>query len=526
MPKLTPTFWRALHSLGHPASLFAIVLLLFNDHWLRYHHPSWLSGKLGDFAWLVFAPFIAALFFALLPPLGQSARRVGVVSFVFIGLWFALAKTTPLVHHLTTETLYAIVGWRGTLRMDATDLLTLPALLIGWRIWRHSADTALALRPLAYIAFGLGIWGTLASDSYYYYDSGISEICASQDALYIALADYEPNTDTYDWVSYDGGLTWSPIERLREEVNATCSDKASVSDPQNPSIQYRWVPNERIERSADGGQTWLTDYPLDYLQQDVRPYLYYRLYDQDFDGRNVELIPAPLGAIADAQTGNLLFAMGWYGVLVRQPSGHYQWVGTDLYNIQNLLGPEPLVNALFYELWLAAMLPFLIITTSAAYMRHSGLLRRLWLVVGWVGWFALAVAFLPADKSDLTGVISSDFYWIGFISIILLFFVALPLSIGAVVDITRNFSQVWQPLLVCGVGTGLLYLAPLLAWSQGRIPRYGTANAFALLLAACGIWASWRYLRLRLPKTPNPKKKKTSPPDVHHQPALEDADGA
>jgi len=61
-------FQRAMHSLAHPISLGAIVLLLFNDHWLRWNHPSWLTGKLGDFAWLAFAPFIAALLLAWVIP--------------------------------------------------------------------------------------------------------------------------------------------------------------------------------------------------------------------------------------------------------------------------------------------------------------------------------------------------------------------------------------------------------------------------------------------------------------------------
>ena len=65
-PTSNPAFWRALHSLAHPVSLAAVALLLFNDHWLRWHYPSWLTGKLGDFTWLVFAPFIAALLWPLL----------------------------------------------------------------------------------------------------------------------------------------------------------------------------------------------------------------------------------------------------------------------------------------------------------------------------------------------------------------------------------------------------------------------------------------------------------------------------
>lgn len=146
-------FWRALHSLAHCVSLAALILLLVNDHYLRLVHPSWLTGKLGDFAWLVFAPFIAALFFAWVVPFHTGhvvtcpyliralvwthhryvhlkmilnhETLVGILSFTTIGLWFTLAKTVPAIHALTTTAWESIIGWQGTLRLDPTDLLTL-----------------------------------------------------------------------------------------------------------------------------------------------------------------------------------------------------------------------------------------------------------------------------------------------------------------------------------------------------------------------------------------------------------------
>lgn len=519
MLKLNPAFWRAVHSLTHPVSLCAIVLLIIKDHWLRYHYPSWLTGKLGDCAWLILAPFIAALLFALLPPLGQSARRVALASLLFIGLWFALAKTTPLVHRLTTETLYMLVDWRGSLHMDVTDLLALPSLYISWRIWQNAPQSPFNLRPLAYVALGLGLFGTLASDSYIFHDKGVVTICAINDALYLNAMNYEDinnNSSSYDWVSYDGGLTWSNVQKPMDEV-AVCSSADIVRDPTNPQIQYRWVADERIERSVDGGQTWQTDYTLSYVQEDVRPYLYYRQYDEDYNGRIVQIERVPVSAILDPKTGNILFAMSWYGILVRLSSGIYEWVGVSLYGIENLLHPDRILGALFYELWLAAMLPFLIITTSTAYMRRARFLRKLWLAVGWLGWLALAFYFLPMDKANMKGMLASDWYVIGAIGLGLLVFVALPLSIGAVYDVTYNFPRAWRPLLLAGFGTGLLYLLPLVAWSQGIVPNYRTANLFALLLTACVLYTSRSYLLPILQNVSTFSKKKKKMPTLDEQ---------
>jgi hypothetical protein len=51
--------WRGIHlcrTLQHPIAVTALVVLVFNDHWLKQHHPSWLSGKLSDVAGLVLLP--------------------------------------------------------------------------------------------------------------------------------------------------------------------------------------------------------------------------------------------------------------------------------------------------------------------------------------------------------------------------------------------------------------------------------------------------------------------------------------
>jgi hypothetical protein len=61
-------FWKAIHSLAHPVTLLAVFLLIFNDHYLRHAYPSWLTGKLGDFTWLIFSPFIVAILLAWIIP--------------------------------------------------------------------------------------------------------------------------------------------------------------------------------------------------------------------------------------------------------------------------------------------------------------------------------------------------------------------------------------------------------------------------------------------------------------------------
>ncbi len=515
-------FWRALHSLVHPLSIGAVLLLLFNDHWLRHNYPSWLTGKLGDFTWLMFAPFIAAAVFAWLIPrrVGNHEQVVGGASFAFIGLWFALAKTVPAVHLLTTETVEAIVGWEGTLRLDATDLLTLPALAVGWYVWRRVGNNPISLRPAVYVVGALGIVGTLASDGpyYSYTDSGIVRLC-EQGTLLITTtpaggyyyytgtggeedSEYELTTTTNVFTSEDGGLTWDSerIENYDDMLtNCTSSDAEMLIDPGNESIQYRWQPGERIERSTDGGQTWALEYGLSVLQQDVRKHYNHKTTSFENDLR---YRLSPVTGLIHEETGNVVLAMSWDGVLIRAPDGEWQWVQVGKYQLADISGFDRIGNLLFFELWLAGAMAFLVVTTSAAYMRRE--FRRfkgLGLVIGWGGWIFLVIASLSAKLENGYEIT------VGLISLPLLLLIALPLSISAVWDIARNFRDVWRPITVTAIGVGVLFLFPFILWSQGTIPRYVTASLFALLLTGAGLITGYKYLRPLLPIVPHRKKK-------------------
>ena len=70
-------FRRTLSCLSHPITIGSVMLLLLNDHVLRVLWPSWWTGKLGDFTWLVFFPFVLAAILAWLIPsriYGQPLR--------------------------------------------------------------------------------------------------------------------------------------------------------------------------------------------------------------------------------------------------------------------------------------------------------------------------------------------------------------------------------------------------------------------------------------------------------------------
>ena len=52
--------------LAHPVTVAALVVLLVNDHLLKYAYPGWVTGKLSDVAGLVLAPALLASLVTLL----------------------------------------------------------------------------------------------------------------------------------------------------------------------------------------------------------------------------------------------------------------------------------------------------------------------------------------------------------------------------------------------------------------------------------------------------------------------------
>jgi hypothetical protein len=529
------SFWRSIHSLSHPLTIAAVLMLLFNDHWLRHNYPSWLTGKLGDFTWLIFAPLICVTLFAWIIPrrLKNHENIVAITSFTFIGLWFATAKTIPFIHAITKNTVEAIIGWQGTLRIDPTDLLTLPALLIGYYIWHTADNRSLNLRPVAWVILGLGIMGTLASDDAVYILTTDVFTCIDNedDTLSIFFRNYYRSSGDsayYHYDSDDGGLSWYLSETQRadmyEDVKSNCVTKElPLIGPNNPNTRYRYEPGETIERSTDGGTTWKEEHSLYELRQQVRWYYFYLRKERVISSVSIgtvyayesdlyDIKPGPLDAIIHEPTGNVVFAMGWNGILVRKPDATWEWVGVDKFHLDNLYRLDKIKDFLSAEISLSITLCFLVVTTSTWYMRSPGL-KTLFLGIGWFGWLYLIWTFVPmyirqGYLPDTSWAYLPNLNISAWIAFLLLIFTAIPVTIGTIWDLLKNFRRYIPAIVGVGLITALLFLFPYVLWTQGTIPAYSTARGFALMLTGCSLLAAFTYLKRVLPFIPNQNKKR------------------
>ncbi|MFZ5481657.1 MAG: hypothetical protein ACOZNI_33145 [Myxococcota bacterium] len=124
----------------HPVAIAAIVVLAANDHWGKAAYPGLVTGKLSDFAGLLFFPLLLQGLVELFTR--RVDRRVLVASAIATAVVFALVKTTPFVevYRWGLGLLQAPVrgAWRPVhVEQDPTDLVAIPmvavAVWIGWR---------------------------------------------------------------------------------------------------------------------------------------------------------------------------------------------------------------------------------------------------------------------------------------------------------------------------------------------------------------------------------------------------------
>jgi hypothetical protein len=488
------TFWRAVHSLGHPVTFGAVILLLLNDHWLRLGWPSWWTGKLGDAAWLLFAPFFAAMAFALILPwrLRQHETIVGGLSILFIGVWFTLAKTTPSVYAVTIHLLDGLAGWHGTLGMDATDLITLPVLFISWHIWQTSPNTASRLSPRVWVIGGLGMMGTLAT-SCLPADYGITQLCRDGNALYAF-------SQQAAFTSVNGGITWTPA--FYRGSLTTCFHVAA-SNPigskqawllTDAGQTYRLVPGVAIYGYYNSIEKLEID--LTEMGRDLR-----KTYYEGFETRLVcagprAFAPGPLDALIDRSTGNLVVAMGHDGILTRVSGGVWHWMSVGNYHKGDVYQVGVF---LFIQHDLLAMGLLLVLLPATITLLN----RRLPIIVlgGWVLWLL---------SFTLKGFIS-------FVDVLFPFSTLLWALIVAGVLLNWKFARKLRfeyegtlpiiTVVILSLVTALLFLLPYILWARGSLPNYGTASAFAALLTIASFIASVQYMRRRFPlKRKKPKR--------------------
>lgn len=156
----------------HPVALVALVLLVVNDHFLKTHHPSWLTGKLSDVAFMILAPlWLGAGGAYLTAPFVRSSgrsepsvapkygRHLLLLAILCVGAFFTsmqLSAWGDLTYRVTLGALQwpvrAVAQWIEDASLppltqvvhtpDPTDLLCLPFLWVAWKLGKSREEVS------------------------------------------------------------------------------------------------------------------------------------------------------------------------------------------------------------------------------------------------------------------------------------------------------------------------------------------------------------------------------------------------
>jgi hypothetical protein len=254
-------FQNSLRCMQHPATWISIVLLLINDHMLKNMYPSWLTGKLSDFAGIFFLPFIVAAGLSVFPAkLNLTTRQTGQIAFGVVATWFVLLKTFWPVNYMTAHIASNALGFPVKFSLDATDLISLCMLIPAWVLWEQvnlktptrAAYAMLLLGSLAAIATSPPYFGVTKVTNLEYYRDGI---------VYAADKEVTDNENYYPVAkSLDGGLTWEeapqisnieerglPIKHCSHLHPEICYQLTKTGRLQELSSDGMWINVERLE---------------------------------------------------------------------------------------------------------------------------------------------------------------------------------------------------------------------------------------------------------------------------------------
>lgn len=486
----------AQRALVHPVSLAAIALLIVNDFVLKAAWPGVVTGKLSDFAGLVFFPLLLAI------PLGRVVRSRTATIAIAIGItgtWFAAMKVSSFAA-AATESLVEIVLSASTIIVDPTDLLALVSLVVAYVLYQRAATdtrgahrlrTASAVRPSRrFVVISVIAVAALASiaTSIPPESRGYTDLFAEDGRVFAGEDDGGQLDLEYNYVSLDGGLSWQnisgqgipapqPVTRIRDVGPACLSGQSNTC--------FRIDGSSVVEESSNGGETWVVSWSLPGGRE--RFLSRYGSPSDPYDVKSWDLV------VVGTPGNTLLVAMGDDGVLRRTVDG--TWTRDVLRTA------EPLVEAganIYPEV--VAILTLATFALAGAALRS----RRLVDLQRPIGRLvSTGLAILPAtlilaayawEASEGSGTFGLVFVIVGPVSA----WVGLAAVAALWSRIIEQDRQTGRRLLLRStgaiLGAAVVASVAFYAWSAGWIQSWLVATALAVSASAAILWIGWHVM--------------------------------
>ena len=457
---------KLLAALSHPLTISMIFILLINDHLLRRLSPSWWTGKLGDAAWLFFAPLLVLLLLVVcLPRLSDRAERfLPWLAYGLVGFVFMLGNTWVAFNAMLVNAGQQILGMPLQITLDPTDLLTLPFLAASFWFYRRIAQQPRALAPRRVLGIGTALLGALLT---------VANVSAPQygvEALDVQDGKITACTTFQNYASSDGGITWVLDSADYGEVCGEVWDGSLEADLQGEPRLFRYdAETNRIESSADDGTTWQEEHRIAPASQAQAAY-----YLKNING-NVYFQQGPLDAVYDPVSGNVVFAMGLEGVLARNTSGEWQRIAVFEFSPVEMDDAAAVITLLWGELILAVFVGLLLFATQAV-----RLLPKFYvivpLVVGWLGVLITDLFFQPALYENYPIPLGMVLAAVGVF--------VLPMSAFGLYQFIRHDPKKLVIAMLLSDTGFTLFLFPYLLWAFDIVSSYSLAMVLGLVGAA------------------------------------------
>ena len=475
---------KALGQLSHPISLTALGVYAITIFVLQNLSPNWLTGKLGDFAWMFLAPLaLTALLAWVLPKrYNEHAFPFAVISTVLV---FVLMKATPFNAGIVSG-LEKLTGYPVSVVRDASDLLALTVVPVTIWFWYRPQFKIRTTYPAGVIVMAVLALLTLADSAAP--KLGITSI-EFGDGIITACGGYYGN-----FQSSDGGQIWQPSDVKCQEMVTSPKYGEAVQDPTDGNIQYRFKSGF-IERSADGGKNWQADYQWTIHSEAER--LYYITSKKSWSIS----MQTPFSAAVQPETGDIFFAMGYEGILKRtkgtQPN--YTWITVGEYQKVNYRKSELLFNMLYGE-WMLAVAAGGVGVTMLDIKSHPGKFKKALLILCMIGMTGCALIFPPAPT--LAGPYFGSFVQMGLFILLLLM---LSLTVNGLVNAGIRSKRLLRVYIIGFLVITILTFAPYSLWIYNIIPLYKNSTFAAIALAILSIvgfqFITRKWMSINMPQS-------------------------
>ena len=470
---------RCASALTHPVTVVALATLLLNDLLFKAMWPdAWVTGKLSDLAWVVFAlPLLAFLLSLFTRGNVVAARAAFLTSYIGLPLLYAAFNTFEPVHYWILRGISLASGGMGRTHLDATDSIVIP---LGWAVatwvWRRPALSPDALRMrLGLLVAGIAVLASIASEPPV--EHGVVSVGMTEEGRVVARLD--KSVTTYSYRSDDGGITWELDDSIGRDDILRGGDTAET-----PRGTYAIQGTEIVLLDVSGQPE--TVYSAEHLSETGNLWVQQR---STTTIRAVKMTTTrPRALFYDERSGNLIVAMGVMGVLVISPDEQLTPYAVEEFTPKDFSFIGKTILLLTHPVFWPTSLAFSLSMTGAALIsnrRRTGALKavRIYSLI------ASSVILLIFDVPDPAAQRGLGALLVG---------VAILALLLAIVSVGPSWQwRYWRLLIASMASMYALVVLPFMLWLHQGVSME-LAKLSAILLTGLMAFLVAGYIRRRI----------------------------